>query len=131
MFLIYPNNKSIFQQLDDFINNFTSFEEKENSSIKKDVKLEKENDFYQVFFKVPGYKKDEINLSLENNILSITCTKDKNDTERKWLEDEFYRYTLLPKGLDTSKITATLSEGVLAVKIPHEEKSKPCKIKIQ
>jgi HSP20 family protein len=43
----------------------------------------------------------------------------------------FYRALQLPPGVDTSKIQATMSNGVLKVAIPKPAKAQPKKIEVQ
>ena len=87
---------------------------------------------------VPGLEKDNIEISVSDNFLTIKGTKKKEEEIKE--EDyhfvervcgKFSRSVQLPMDVDASKIKATLKDGVLEVRLPETEKAKPRKIPIE
>ncbi|MBF0385157.1 MAG: Hsp20/alpha crystallin family protein [Candidatus Omnitrophica bacterium] len=86
---------------------------------------------------IPGLNKEEINVSVDDNILSIQGDK-KYDKEVK--RESFYRFERcygkfirsieLPKNVDSQKIAANYQNGVLEVKLPIKEEAQPKQIKV-
>ncbi len=98
---------------------------------------ENENDF-KLLLDLPGIEKDNIHISMENNVLSIqgerlTETSNKSNgfcrTER--VSGKFYRRFTLPETANEENIKAEMSKGVLDITIGKKELSKPKSIKIK
>lgn len=77
---------------------------------------------------LPGMKEDDIDVSLDNNILTISGEKrsereekgkDLYRMERRW--GSFCRSVQLPRGLDVEKAEASYKNGVLNVVLPKTE----------
>ncbi len=86
---------------------------------------------------LPGMSKDDIKLSMENGVLSIQGEKKEEHESREGgvLRRErsygsFYRAFALPAGVDPSKAVASYKDGVLELKLPKKEESKPKSIEI-
>ena len=81
----------------------------------------------------PGMKKDDFNISLDNNQLSISSEikKETENTEEKYSRKEFSyqsfsRSFSLPENfIDGDKITAKYEEGILRINLPKKEEAKP------
>jgi HSP20 family protein len=81
---------------------------------------------------VPGVKPDHMKIELENNgrVLHISGDrKEKTDTSYK--EFKFDKRFTLGRNLDTSKIAAHLSDGVLVLTAPKIEKLPPTTQRIE
>lgn len=102
------------------------------------VDIAQEGDHYIVKADLPGMKKDEIEITLNGDTLTISGEK-KKENETK--EDNYYRSEryygrfsrslALPSTVDANKIEASYKEGVLSVTIPKSEEARPKQIKIQ
>lgn len=84
---------------------------------------------------VPGVKQEDIELTLENRVLTIKGTRrfDGRENERVTLGrayGSFSRSYTLPDSLDEDKLAAELSDGVLTVRMPKLPKAQPRKIQI-
>jgi HSP20 family protein len=101
--------------------------------------LERENEI-QVVSELPGMNPNEVELSLENNVLTISGEKHEEherggdgDTfhlsERRW--GRFSRSFVLPREVDSEKISARFENGVLTVTIPKSEKARRRRIDIK
>ncbi|MGE4357814.1 MAG: Hsp20/alpha crystallin family protein [Candidatus Omnitrophota bacterium] len=89
---------------------------------------------------LPGMKKEEINVSVQGDVLTIQGEKKKEEEVKdKHLHrvERFYgafqRSINLPSYVDTSKIKASYKDGVLEINLPktEEAKSKGIKVEIQ
>ena len=84
---------------------------------------------------VPGIKRENLEITLENGVLKLRGSRnyegDPND--KVWLGKSygsFARSFNLPDHVDADKLYAELADGVLTVRLPRSEKSKPRKIEI-
>ena len=85
---------------------------------------------------LPGFEKEEIEISLEENVLSISgerkFEKEENrDFHRveRWY-GSFFRSFKLPAKVDSSKIDAGLKDGLLTIHLPKVEEAKPRQIPV-
>ena len=105
------------------------------------VNIREEKDKYSVELAVPGLKKEDINVDVEGNMLTISCEKEEETKEgendyshREYNYSSFSRSLTLPENVDSSKISARYTDGVLRLGIPKREpsqKEKSSKIKIE
>jgi HSP20 family protein len=86
---------------------------------------------------VPGVKNDELEISVVGADLTIRGRRESESGEqatyyhRERGTGEFNRAIRLPVEIDAGKVQATLIDGVLALKLPKAESSKPKKIKVE
>lgn len=92
---------------------------------------------YIVQFDIPGVKKDEIKIELDNNRLSVSGerkeSKEEKDSKSYFSESyygSFMRSFALPTAVDQSKVDASFENGVLTVKVPKTQASNVKEIKI-
>jgi HSP20 family protein len=100
-----------------------------------DVHDEKDNLVVQV--ELPGLKKEEIEISLHDGVLTISGER---KTERENKEGEtfrseryfgkFQRSVTLPTQVDSDKVQATYKDGVLTIDLPKAEAAKPKQINV-
>ena len=86
---------------------------------------------------IPGLKKEEIKLSVEDNVLTLSgekkMEKEEKDANYHRLErsfGSFCRSFTLPTPVQPDKIKASYKEGVLKVTLPKTEEVKPKEIPI-
>ena len=119
---------TLYNMLDDFFND--SFAPSRNllrDTFKIDIRETAKE--YQIEAELPGVKKDEIALNVENDELciSINRTEETNDENKNYIHRErrvssmSRRIRLANAALD--EIKAKLDEGILTVTIPKYEKS--------
>lgn len=92
--------------------------------------IENEKDF-MIELAVPGMDKEEFNIKLEDDILTISVERkeveekeERNFTRREFRYDGFKRSFSLPDIIDQDKIKADYKNGVLNVKLPKSEETK-------
>jgi HSP20 family protein len=92
------------------------------------------NESLTVIADLPGVKKEEVDIRVEDNILTIRG-KAEYHPAAPILREEFslhgyYRQFQLSDGVDQSKIFAESKNGVLTITLPKTEKTKPRQIKV-
>ena len=104
-----------------------------NAAREMKTDVHEHEDHYEVDIDLPGFKKDEITLSLENGYLSVTAAKgvDKDEKNRKGklIRQERYAGTLqrsfyVGDGLTETDVTARFENGVLSLCVPKQEARK-------
>jgi HSP20 family protein len=98
---------------------------------------EDENHLY-VEAELPGFKKEEVDITLENQTLTISGERRESpDKEQKgeWLLNErrytrFLRSFTLPPTVSEQSVNAKLENGVLTITLNKREESKPRKITV-
>ena len=105
-------------------------------SIAVDVIEEKEQ--YILKADMPGIKKEDIKVSLEDNILTIEAERkseaEAQDKQIHRIERSFGRYQRslnLGTNVDAGKIKANYKDGVLELFVPKSEEVKPKTIEVQ
>jgi HSP20 family protein len=86
---------------------------------------------------LPGVKPEEVDITVENNTLTISgeTRSSRKEEEGATILSEirrgrFTRTLTLPAGLEPDKAKATFEDGVLTLRIPKAEQVKPRQIKI-
>ena len=82
---------------------------------------------------VPGFKKNEIEITLENNNLLVKGKKDEKITEKYILNEysfatEFSRSFKVNQNVDIDLINSKLEDGVLTIKVPRLKKAEVKKV---
>ena len=99
--------------------------------MKTDVRESK--DGYDVFVDLPGFKKEDVNLHLENGYLTITANRsedlDEKDKEGHYIRQErctgsCARSFYVGEELKPEDVTAKFENGILSLKLPKAEPAK-------
>jgi len=95
-------------------------------------------DGYHLQLDVPGMAKDDLNINLQNNTLTIsgerTMKRTAEGEERVRVErafGTFHRTFALPSSVDTENIEARYEDGVLTVHVPKTETAQRRRIEIE
>ena len=84
-------------------------------------------DHYEVDIDLPGFKKEDITLELQNGYLTVTASKglDKDETTKKGkiIRQERWAGTM-QRSFYVGDIGAKLEHGVLSLNIPKKEEKK-------
>jgi HSP20 family protein len=96
-----------------------------------------DKDSFLVTCELPGMKKEEIDISLHDGILTVGGERkhEREDKEGGTFRSEryfgkFQRSVTLPAGVDASRVKATYKDGVLSVELPKAEDAKPRHIEV-
>jgi HSP20 family protein len=114
---------------------FKGFDPDFEKIMKGKCDFEETDDRYVIELEVPGVKKDEINLNLKNEVLTIAWnskkeTKSSKGKSRYERSEGSFTRSFEVEGADVEKIEAELKNGVLKITLPKHENSKPKKIEI-
>ena len=100
------------------------------------VNIKENTDEFFLEIAVPGMKKSDFNIDIDNKILSISSEtkeeheeKEENYTRREFGYSSFKRTFTLPDTIASDKINAQYKDGILTVHLPKREeaKEKPAK----
>lgn len=92
-----------------------------------------------VKMKAAGFKPEQIDISIEGKVLTITgkveAEKEEEDKKRKYYyremrNESFTRSIGLPSNVKADKVEATFKNGILELNMPKVEEEKPKKISI-
>ena len=121
------------------------------SAMVPDVDVTESKDAYELDMDLPGCTEKDVNLELNEGVLTISSEKtetkaieDKSEKSEKAEEEaakptyllrerrkmSFRRSFTLPKDIDAEKVSAGFKNGVLTVKIPRKPEVAPRKIQI-
>lgn len=133
MNLLAKNNDVLFPRLwnDFFENEFFGMPVHTRQALSVPaVNIKKSETGYDIEVAAPGMKKEDFNVSLENNVLTISSEKkseqvkeDKNQgyTRREFNFSSFRRSFALPEETEVEKIAAHYTDGVLHIHVPKKE----------
>lgn len=105
------------------------------------VNIKDEEKAFTLEFALPGYKKEDLSIEIENDMLVISSEKNTEEqveedgyTRKEFSYSSFSRSFTLPEIIDLDKIDAHTKDGVLSVILPKKDevlKNKVKKISIQ
>ncbi|KAA5543205.1 Hsp20/alpha crystallin family protein [Roseiconus nitratireducens] len=106
------------------------------------VDVEEDDDSITVEAEMPGFKPEEVDVNIENGVLTIKAERSSKSDEggngkKKKTHLQERRYTrvqrsfTLPRTVEDSDIDATLKDGVLKLVLKKAEESKPRRIQIR
>ena len=95
----------------------------------------RDGDTFHIELDIPGVTPENIDLDVENNVVTVKAERPTADHGESSLAAErprgtFSRQLVLGDNLDTNNITAGYDAGVLRLSIPVAESAKPRKIEI-
>jgi HSP20 family protein len=95
------------------------------------VNITDNKDDFVVSLAVPGMKKDDFNINVEGNMITISCDKeekieekDSRYTRKEYNYSSFSRSFTLPDEIMKEKIEARYEDGVLKLMLPKKEEAK-------
>lgn len=127
----------INRMFDDFSSSPPAFEGLGGGTFAPALDVKENTESYIVSLEVPGIAQEKLQISLENNVLTVRGEKEQQKQEQKGefrrverAYGSFARSVTLPRNVDGSKVTANLTDGVLTIDLPKEEQAKPRQINI-
>jgi HSP20 family protein len=98
--------------------------------------LYQSNDNVIAVVELPGMRKEDIDISLHEGMLTVsgerkqeTAETDKAERSERYV-GKFRRSISLPSRVDASKVSANYKDGILTVTLPKAEEAKPRKIQV-
>ncbi len=102
------------------------------------VELTDKGSEYDIRAELPGVKKEDLDIDIEEGCLKINAKKndetkeeDKNYKHTEFSYGEFSRTIQLPEEIDVDKTEAKLEHGVLKIRAPKRNKEKEQTRKLQ
>ena len=102
------------------------------------VDISEDEKEYVVKAELPEMKKEDVKLTVQDNVLSISGERkyEKEEKGKKYHRVEraygsFMRSFTLPEDADGTKVAAEYKDGVLRVHVPKSEKAKPKSIEVK
>jgi HSP20 family protein len=97
------------------------------------VNIKESADGFEVELAAPGFAKDDFNIELNHDVLTVSSDKKvENETRdgeqfarREFSYQSFSRSFTLPATVDGDKIKAKYNNGILTVSIPKRDEAKP------
>jgi len=87
---------------------------------------------FEIELAIPGFKKDNFNIEIDDNVLTISSEKKSEDTvdennytRKEFLFSSFSRAFTLPETIDEAKIKANYEDGILRLSLPKKEEALP------
>lgn len=101
------------------------------------VDIQETDDAYRIQVELPGMKKEDIQITLENNVLRLSGerkfekdVKKENFHRIERVYGTFSRSFALPTQVSSDKVDAKFQDGVLTITVPKAEQAKPRRISI-
>lgn len=88
------------------------------------VDVYEDDGHYHAQFEVPGVKKEDVKIELEDRRLAVTASR-KTSTAEGESTIELSRALTVPEGIDVENISAKLENGLLTVTLPKAAAHKP------
>jgi HSP20 family protein len=102
------------------------------------VNVSETEENYHIELAVPGLKKEDFKLNLEQNVLTISVElnterqdNQKNYSKREFSYSSFVRSFTLPESADDNNINATYTDGILSIDIAKREEAKAVRRQIE
>jgi len=97
------------------------------------VNIKETDHAYEVELSAPGKKKDDFNIDVENELLTISAEfKSENSTEengkytrKEFSYSSFRRSFTLPETIKEDDIKASYEDGILKITLPKKEEALP------
>ena len=125
--------ESLHDRIQKYFDDFPNFEFNLNENFYPRIDISEDKDNINVVAEIPGVKKDDIKITLQDNILTIegekkkeTEQKEKNFFRSERMYGSFKRCFTLPDMVDSEKVEAKFENGMLNIqlkKIEHKIKS--------
>ncbi len=101
------------------------------------VDVTQDKDFVYIKAELPGLKKEEIDLSLHEGVLTIAGERQREhqqEGEKVYREERtfgrFQRSIALPIAVNSDAIKAAYRDGILTIELPKAEEAKPKQIEV-
>ncbi|MFN0082155.1 MAG: Hsp20/alpha crystallin family protein [Ferruginibacter sp.] len=95
------------------------------------VNITESKDKYAVSLAAPGLKKEDFNIAIDGNMLTISSEKEENkeQTDKRFTRNEysyssFSRSFTLPEEINIENIEAKYEDGVLNISLPRKQEAK-------
>lgn len=101
------------------------------------VDIHEDDDGLTVSAELPGFKKEQVDISIDNGVLTLAAQRDSTKPQDATTHLHERRFTrirrqfTLPTTIDATDVDATLADGVLTLRLTKKEEVKPRKIELK
>lgn len=134
----YRPMSNMLSLFDDFFNRVYEDESSDENYRAMALDIVEHEKEFEILANLPGFKKDNVKISVHENQLLIeaNCEEKKEESKGTIYRCERYsgayrRSLLLPENVELGKISAKMEDGVLRIGIPKREPSPKKEISIQ
>ena len=129
---LFPGASKFFDDDWNSLFDFSNRNFSDTSTTLPSINIKDNKEEYIVEMAAPGMKKDDFNIEIHNNVLTIKSEtkfeenkEEENYTRKEFSYKSFQRsFNLNDKVVDDEKIKATYEDGILCVTIPKKEEAK-------
>lgn len=115
-----------------FTNDYLGGTEQTRKSFIPSVNVMEKEDQYVLEMSIPGFKKEEVSIEIDKDLLTISSEVDalKEETTEQFTRKEFSKQSFgrsfrLPETVHLEKIDASYENGVLSIVLPKKDESLP------
>jgi HSP20 family protein len=100
------------------------------------IEVRADDEAYLITAEVPGMSPDEVQVEVLQDLLTLRGEFKPDGTGEAVLDEldrsgGFYRRIRLPEGIDPEAVEAKLENGLLTVRVPKAEESRPKRIEVK
>lgn len=113
---------------DDFFNRVFEDESSDDNFRAMAMDITEHDKDYEILANLPGFKKEDVKISMHDNQLMIEANCNSSHEEKKGTVYRCERYSgsyrrnlLLPENADVARISAKMEDGVLKLSVPKKE----------
>ena len=136
-----PKRNGLTREIDRVFNDFFNFPAMRSESdydFMPRVDIVEGKEDIKLTFELPGMKKEDIKVSIKDNILNVSGKREfkHEEKEENFVRSEistgsFCRTFTLPETVNSDKISADYKDGMLIVKLAKLEEVKPKEIEVK
>ena len=142
MSLVRYKPTNLFDQFDNEINRFFYNARSTDAANQANdwtpaMDIREEDNRYVLEADIPGVAREDLDITLEDSVLTIKGERTVNNEEnrenyrrKERIHGSFVRQFSLPDTINTEAISAVITNGVLEIGIPKQEKPEPRKIAV-
>lgn len=123
--------------MDEFMDRFFQGWTSNAASLSTPLDIVEQDNEFVITAELPGISRDDIDITLHNDVLTISGEKRAENEEegKSYYHVErsygsFHREVHLPSSVDGDNVTADYADGLLKLRVPKTEAAKPKQITI-
>ena len=126
--IFVPTLNSLFSNRYNNVGNYNHFRDYEPRV--SEYRIEEDEKHYIIEMDMPGVKKEDLEIGIKENILSISAKRKKmvkaenGESKEEVVSSYEQSFNISTKGIDVENIQANLNNGVLIVILPKKEELK-------
>lgn len=137
--MLWDPMRGMSELFEDFFGGFSGFRDLMSMrTLEPRVNINEDDREYVITAALPGIKKEDVRVHLQDGVLAISGThreereeKGKNFLKRELGYGSFQRSFILPAGVHPENVKAEHKDGILTIRLPKEERSQSRGIEIK